>query len=914
MSRRVYRAFLFLYPRSFRDRFADDQVDSFADLLDEARQRRGRRGFFIAWIKALTDLLVHGPQERLGALKGHATRTSPDLTPSAPPGGRQMFENFTQDTRLALRTLRQEPGYAVAAILTLALGIGANSAIFSVGSAALMSAAPVTDPESLAAIWTTCRAGRPRCSSSYPDYLDYRDRSTTLDDLAAYALRRASLGDDNGARLVAVQASTGNFFDVVGVKAALGRTFSAGDEQERAAVVVLTDALWRAHFSSDPGVIGHTIRLNGTAFDVIGVTPEGFRGMHLRGGPDAFIPLLSGPALASGFMIDDSLFQVRGSRWIDQLIGRLDEATTIEQARAEMLAISDQLAEEDPGARGPRSITVESARRLLLPVTDDGELVSFLTILGGVVAFTLILACANLANLMLARAGTRRREIGVRLAIGASKGRVVRQMLTESMVVALFGGGAGFLLGNWVLALLGGYELPGGVAVAGLGASMDGRVMLFAFALSLLTGLAFGLVPALQATRTELDACMSQGSRGATHGGGRLRSVLVAAQLALCVILITGSGLFLQALWNGLDTDLGFAADGLAVASLDLGLLHYGPEQGLEFVDALTERLERMPGVVAAGVGMRAPMLPGGTAMMLASVGGYQTADDEELRLEYTFVSEGYLRALGLPLVGGRLFTGDEPAGQRILVINRDMADRWWRGRNPVGGRVEFFSRTEEEAPGDVLGVVANTKWDDGIAADDYPFAYLPLQASDSWINSRIAVLVRTEGDAAALLPVLRSEIAALEPDASLMQLATMEDLLAGVLMPQRMGAQLLSWFGLLALILASVGIYGVVSYTVSQRRHDIGIRIALGAEARRVMANVFGDMMAPVLLGLAAGIGAALMLGNTVAGFLYGVTPRDPATITVGGVGLVAVAALAILLPAWRASRIDPIVALRAE
>ncbi len=914
MNRSLYRAFLILYPRRFRMRFGDDQADSFVDLLEDARGSRGRVGFVGAWARALADLAVEAPRERVGEFKGQWGRNFPEVTPFAPRGGRQVLDNFMQDTRLALRALRKEPGYAIAAILTLALGIGANSAIFSVGSAALTTSPPVSDPERLVALWTTCRRGDPRCSSSYPDLLDYGDRSTTLADLAGYTFERASLGDDTGARLVSVQASTGNFFDVVGVNAALGRAINADDDQERAAVVVLTDDLWRNHFGSDPQIVGRTIRLNGATFEVVGVTPAGFRGMHLRGGPDAFIPLLSGPALAAGFLIDDSRFQERGDRWIDQLIGRLNEGATVEQTRAEMLAISDQLAGEDPDARGPRSITVESARHLLLPAADEGELTGFLAILGGVVAFTLMLACANLANLMLARAGTRRREIAVRLAIGAGKGRVVRQMLTESMVVALFGGAAGLLLGNWVLALLGGYQLPGGVAVAGLGASMDTRVMLFAFALSMLTGLAFGLVPALQATRTNLDACMKEGSRGSTHGGGRLRGALVAAQLALCVVLVTGSGLFLQALWNGLDTDLGFAADGLAVASLDLGLLHYSPEQGLEFVDALTERLHGMPGVVAAGVGTRAPMLPGGTATMLQGVDGYQPADDEELRLEYTFVSEGYFRALGLPLIGGSPFNGDEPAGQRILVINRDMADRWWQGRGPIGGRVDFFTGPDQTAPADILGVVGNTKWDDGIAVDDYPFAYLPLQASDRWINSRIAVLVRTEGDAAALLPVLRSEIAALEPDASLIELATMEDLLADVLMPQRMGAQLLSWFGLLALILASVGIYSVVSYTVSQRRRDIGIQIALGAEARRVMANVFGSIMVPVLVGLAAGIGAALMLGNTVAGFLYGVSPGDPATITVVGIGLVVVAALASLMPARRASRVDPIVALRAD
>jgi len=922
LAQRVYGAGLLLYPAGFRHRFGPDLTAAFVDLLAEARVQRGALGLLAAWLKGLTDVATEASKEHLAALKFNENNTR-----SAPPGGLHMWDEQKQDVRQALRALRNAPGYAAAAVITLALGIGANSAIFSVGQAALLQTAPVNEPEQLAAVWTTCRAGNPRCSSSYPDYLDYRERSTTLEDLAAYSFERASLGSDDGARLISVQAATGNYFELLGVGIAVGRTFTPEDERERQLVAVLTADFWNDQFGADPDVVGRSIRLNNASFEVIGITPEGFDGLHLRGGADVIIPLLSGPALASGFLEDDSRFERRGSRWIDQLIGRLAPGATIEQARAEMLAISDQLAAEDPDARGPRRITVESAHRLIAPAGDEGELTGFVFLLGGVVAFTLLLACANLANLLLARSAARRREIGVRLALGASKARIVRQMLTESTVLALIGGAAGLLVGYWVLSLLSGYQLPGGVDIDRIGAGMDAGVLWFTLGLSLLTGIAFGTVPALQATRINLDASMRTAGRSATAGPTRLRAGLVAVQVALCLVLLTGSGLFMQALWNGLDTDLGFPAEGLAVASVDLGVLHYSPEEGRTFVDALVQRLEGMPGVTAVGVGTRAPMLPGGTATMLEAVQGYQPATDEELRLEDTVVSDGYFQALGLPVLEGRPLSRTEVAGRRTMVINREMAERWWPGRSAVGGRVRFFgdaprmasgSQTsflpDTEEVGDIVGVIENTKWDDGIAIPDYPFAYTSISASSSWVSGRLVILARTTEDAAALLPILRGEIAAIEPDVSIITLDTMETLLDGVLMPQHMGARLLSWFAFLALLLATVGIYSVVAYSVNQRRRDLGIRIALGAEGRGIVTLVIGSMMAPVLIGLLAGMGIARLLAGTVAGFMYGVSPTDPWTIALVGAALVVVAILASLLPARRATQVDPIIALSAD
>ena len=455
--------------------------------------------------------------------------------------GWEMLSSLMQNLRYTVRTLLAKPGFTVVALITLALGIGANTAIFSLVHATLFRAPPVHEPDQLAAVFTTSRRGFPRSSSSYPDYLDYRDRSTHFADMAATSFLPASLGDDSGgAVFVTLQAVTGNYFELLGVTPASGRLLQPQDDVLRAgaAVAVLRHDYWKDHFLSDPEIVGQTIRLNSAAFEVVGVARPGFKGMRLDAEPEIWIPLQSGALLGVGTISQETIWERRGSRWMDMLLARLNPESTVEQARAELLAVSDQLAEEDPDARGPRSVTVDALPGYLLPNGSEAQMRGFVWLLMGVTGFTLLLACANLANLLLARASARKREIGVRLAIGAGRGRLVRQLLTESTVLALVGAGAGVFLADMLIKLLGNFQLPGSVTIDSLGIGLDGRLLLSALAISLATTVLFGLVPALQATRPEVGQQLrvriphgargwrgrvDKGLRGRAEGGWRRR-------------------------------------------------------------------------------------------------------------------------------------------------------------------------------------------------------------------------------------------------------------------------------------------------------------------------------------------------------------------------------------------------------
>ncbi len=550
------------------------------------------------------------------------------------------LERVWQDVRFASRLLRAHPGFSVAVLLTLALGVGANSAIYSLGQAVLFRSAPVERPQELVAVWTTCRRGAPQCASSYPDYLDYRERSPTLQDLAAYSWKAISLASEAGSRVVTAQLDSGNYFSMLGVGTLLGRSLLESDDRLGGApVAVLGHRFWVSHFASDPQIIGTVIRLNGEPFQVVGVTPAGFDGLHLGAGPDLHIPLQALPLLSVNAERARQRFSTRGSRWIPQLVGRRLPGTTLEAVRQEMAAISEQLAKEDPESRGPRKITIEPAAQFILPVSRAQDVVAFVFLLGGVVGLTLLLACANLSNLLRARGLARQHEMGIRVAIGASRGRLVRQQITETLVLALLGGGLGLLVARLMLAGIASFELPGGILIESVHPELDWGVLLATFGVALLAGLLAGFLPALQGTHFRLAKILVQGAGrvDSTPAGHHLRRALVGIQLALSLVLLVGTGLFLKSLQNGFATDLGFRSEGLVTARVDLSLLHYSEAEGRRLLEQLIERLEAYPGVESAGVGSRLPLGTGGSATFLSRVEGYTPAPDEELRINIEF-------------------------------------------------------------------------------------------------------------------------------------------------------------------------------------------------------------------------------------------------------------------------------------
>ena len=817
-----------------------------------------------------------------------------------------------KDIRYANRVLWRNRTFAAVAVITLALGIGANTAILGVADAALIRRPNVWQPDRLAAVFTTCRRGAPRCSSSYPDYLDYRNRSRVLQDLAAYTWITTSLGDESRSRLLSTQLTSGNYFSLLAVKPALGRLLRPDDDVMGGArqVAVLSYRLWQDQFGGDTAVVGNAIRLNQVSYTIVGITPKAFTGLHLDGEADIYIPLLSAPTVGSDYAADMARLNDRGSRWIAQLVGRLTGRATVQQARSEMLSISRQLALEDPEARGPRSITVDAVRGYIRPTGSRDELAQFLILLTGIVGFSLLLAATNVANLLLARASDRRREIGTRLAMGADRPRLVRQLLTESMVLAVIGGGLGLLVAAWTLDLLSGFELPGGIAIGSLSVSLDFRVFALAAGLSLLTGLLFGLLPALQATREGLLSFLKSEATEPSRSGWGLRKALVAGQVALCLVLLLGSALFLRTLRNALAFDPGFKSKGLALASFDLSLLHYTPEMGTTFLDDLAGRIVQLPGVQAVSVATMVPFQRGGFRGSLVSVAGYDPAPDEEMRVDYVFVTPDYFTTLDISVEDGRAFNSFDTEGSpSVIMVSKSMADRYWPAANAVGGKVVF-----ENSTFDVVGVTADVKWR-RLTENVSNYVFLPLaQFPSETVGGALTLMVRTSSNAERILPAIGSEVRALNTDVALSALQTMDDRLSQLLMPQRMGAVLLTLFGTLALLLAALGIYGVVGYTVAKETRSIGIRIALGASHREVLRLIVRGMAVPVALGLGTGVAAALALSQAAESFMFGVSSKDPVTLVLVALVLGGVAIAATLIPARRASRIKPMQALRME
>lgn len=818
-----------------------------------------------------------------------------------------------RDVRYALRQLAQHPGFTVAAVATLALGLGVTTAIVTLADAALFRQPVLRAPNQLAMVYTTCRRGDARCSSSYPDYLDYRDRATTFDDLAGYSWVPLSVGIEADTRRVAGQVVTGNFFQLLGVPApAAGRFLQAGDDVRGAAatVMVISHELWQTGFGGSEAVVGQSVSLNGVPFTVVGVAPRGFRGLELGGEPDVWLPMAAGPLLgeAAGAVGDPGVFDRRGDRWIQALVGRRAPRATIDQVRAEMAVISAALQQSDPEARDDRQVTVDPLSRFVLPVGQEQSVVRFVGLLLSVVGLTLLLATANLANLLLARAVSRQREIGLRLAVGADRFRIGRQLVVESLCLAVIGGAAGLAVGIWTLDVLSGFALPGGVTIGALRLGLDGRMVAIAAAVTLLTGCGFGLAPAVHAGRTDVMALLRGDPRIGTERS-RFRWALVSVQVALCLVLLVGSGLFLRTLRTALDVDLGFRGDGVALARFNPALARFTEPRAVAAVDRLLERAAAMPGVENAAVATLVPLQDGGHRATFVTVDGYQPGPDEELRVEYVFVSEAFFETLGIPMRRGRGFLPDD-AGTRTVVISEAMARRYWTDRDPVGGRI----RTAGGTTFDVVGVAGDVTWRT-VLDDPTPFVFLPLDQSPAeTAQGFLTLAVRWSGDAAGAVPEVRQLFRLVAPDLPVTTVTTMEAEVERVLMPQRFGALLLTLLGVLAVVLAAVGIYGVVAYTVSRETRSIGVRLALGGTARDAVLSVTRRVAVPVAAGVGAGIVLAVVLARTVTPFLVGVPPTDPLTFVSVTGGLLLVTMASVVIPARRASQVDPMEALRHE
>ncbi|MGH9832827.1 MAG: ABC transporter permease [Blastocatellia bacterium] len=827
-----------------------------------------------------------------------------------------------QDLRYGFRMLMKRPGLTLIAVLSLALGIGANTSMFSIVDAAFLRQLPVIEPSRLMFVFNGSRNG-PWATVSYPNYVDYRDKNDVFSGLAAYGPITVSLTSDERPDQITGTIVSGNYFAVLGARAALGRTITPEDDKTPNAhpVAVISHRLWQNRFGAAANVIGKEIVLNGNKFTVIGVMPAGFEGAEILEKRDLYTPMMMQAVVRpprggfSGEMNPDLLGR-RGPSWL-QMIGRLKPGVSMEQAQAGISTLASQLEKAYPNENEGRIAT-------LFPVSKIDPrgykpLLTAAALLMSVVGMVLLIACANVANLLLARASARRKEIAVRLAMGASRWRLIRQLLTESVLLALLGGLAGLLIAVWTIDLLKRTPPPVGIFSFNLDFSLDARVLWFTFALSLLTGIIFGLAPALQSSRPDLLPSLKDESYSPVQSRRRftMRNLLVVAQVALSLVLLIGAGLFLRSLWRIQNTHPGFDAEKILTASLNINLLRYTTQQGRDFYRQAVERVAALPGVESVSLARVVPISGGGRSANFIIEG----QDEQEINrrrdmgdggLQFVganVVSANYFQTMGVSLLRGRDFAApDDQIAPRVVVVNETFARQYFAGQDPLGKRLRFGGSRNPWS--EVIGVARDSKYRT-LGEEPAPFVYQPLAQNH---ETGMTLHVRTSGDPLSVAAAVRREVNSIEKNLPLTDLQPMSALIGAALYPARMGAVLIGVFGLLALLLAAVGLYGVMSYAVSQRTREIGVRMALGARARDVLKLVVKEAMTLVVVGMAIGWGLSAALSRLIASFLFGVGAMDAVTFAAIPVVLASVALLASYLPARRAMKVDPMVALRCD
>jgi putative ABC transport system permease protein len=804
-----------------------------------------------------------------------------------------------KDMRYAVRTLLKSPGFTAVAVLALALGIGANTAIFSVVKAVLLSPLPYPDPERL--VWV--REINPGADildepASAPDYNDWRTEGRSFEGVAAYGYAGGTITDgDREPERVAGLSTSANFFQVVGVAPALGRGFLPGEDATgKNRVVVISHALWERRFGANPNAVGQTITISGNPHTIVGVAPASFK-TPVPGPkpPDLWFPI--------AFNFDESR---RRSDFLN-VFGRLKEGATVEQARAELEGIAARLAQEHPGTNAGWTVKVEPLHERVV-----GNVRQALWVLMGVVGFLLLIACANVANLLLARAAGRRQEIAVRTALGAGRGRLVRQFLTESLLLGLAGGALGLVLAAWGVELLVALS-PGNIPrLEEVG--LDARVLAFTFGVSALTGVVFGLLPALSASKTDLSVSLKEGgSRGATAGAGarRLRSALVVSEIAITVVLLAGAGLMIRSFNAVQSVNPGFRPEHIMTFDFALPMTKYKEEpQRAAFFEQLTTRAAALPGVERAAVVDSLPLSGSGSVLGFVIEGQPPLPPEKVQDADFFSVTPDYFDVMGIPLVRGeRLSERHRSDVPDVAVINETMARRYFPGEDPIGKRLNLGDPATVPWI-TVIGVVGDARTG-GLDKEPYPQMYVPAA---QFPQRAMTFVARTSGDPSAVAPALRRELAALDRDLPLYNVSTMERVLSDSISRRRFQMILIAAFAGVGLLLAAVGIYGVISYTVAQRRHEIGVRIALGARAADILRLVVGQGLGLTLAGVGLGLAGAFALTRVLASLLYGVTATDPLTFACVSLALLGVALLACLVPARRATKVDPMIALRYE
>jgi putative ABC transport system permease protein len=803
------------------------------------------------------------------------------------------MQTLWQDLRYGARMLMKTPGFTAVAVITLALGIGANAAIFSVVNATLLRPLPFDDPDRLIKVTETKLPQFPEFSVSPGNFLDWKKQNTVFERLVATQDASLNLVDVGDPERLRVDRVTDGFFAMLGARPQLGRDFLPEEDQpERANVVILSHGLWQRRFGGDPNIVNRAITLSGRSYTVIGVAPAGFR--FGDGGAELWAPM--------AFTAEQA--QQHGAHYVSA-IGRLKPGATLAQARSEMSLIADRLAKQYPDANTGWNVKLTP----LLEFTVR-DIKPALLVLLGAVAFVLLIACANVANLLLARAAAREKEIAIRTSLGAGRARIARQLLTESVLLAAAGGAAGLVIAKWgmkLLLALAPENLPRMSDV-----SLDGRALAFTAALTLLTGIGFGIFPAWQASKPNLNETLKDAGRGSTDEGRRrlIRGALVVMEVALALVLLVGAGLLIKSFLRLRSVDPGFNPDNALTMGISLPQRKYPEEnQKLAFYTQLLEKVAALPGVQAAGAVQVAPLSGDGFVLGFMIEGRPPYPAGDEPSTNYYSVSPGYFKAIGIPLLRGRLFTErDRKDTTRVVIINETMAKRFFPGEDPIGKRIHVTMGPVLYR--EIVGIVGDVKHDgleEQTGAQTYePYAQQPF--------SGMTLIARTAGDPARLSGAIRGEVLKIDKEQPVSNIRTLKDFLSTAVAQQRFSVLLLGIFAAVAMTLACVGIYGVLSYSVTQRRREIGVRMALGAARRDVLRLVIGHAMLLTLTGVAIGLGAAFALTRAMSTLLFGVSATDPTTFGLIALLLVAVALLAALVPARRATKVDPMVALRVE